>query len=241
MLDGELLLLSAGLLKPPGADEVSALRALETELRELARGITGAPKQGPLRVNPQSDRYFDRLTKFKAGLYDYGPAVADLAHMVGFEVAGDWQRLHMSAVQFMLDRYPRSIISSVVGDVFVESDPESLAQYRLEADTIERPQRILWDLAAGAVLAEQQDVFASVAPETYAMMVKEIRDECSKRHFADPEWLPAWWLEDALRVFLELPPEGNITSTPGGAKMKPVGKLENVIDSSLTTAQTTLR
>jgi len=77
--------------------------------------------------------------------------------------------------------------------------------------------RLIKDLAAGALLKEEVDLFASCFPEAYFHLVGELDRGLAKRTAANKSWEPPMWLADSLRVF-----EGK----PFGASLELTGRKE---------------
>lgn len=199
-LEAEQLLAATGLIRTP---DQTSLAASKTLLKELATELIATlerENQARLRVNDQTEKYLKKLAKPP----DYDACLDAIEPVYGRKVAAEYQLLHTAARQYFLDTYPAQEVDTARGTRPQPPDPEKLAQWLLEVDTVEN-QRIISDLAAGAVLDETVTVFKTAFPEMYGYLVSELHNEMASR---PDEWMPSIWLEMALATFTGKPQVG---------------------------------
>lgn len=197
-LDAECLLAATGLLDRPDA---TARRAAKVLLKNLQRELLDVLEQDePRRLGAvrQAPKYHDKL----AATPPYEAIDAQLEPIYGPALAAAYQAAHRNARQLLLDRYPSGDLDGIFGTVPVTPDWESLSQWLLEADTVER-QRLVADLGAAAVLGETVEVFTGAFPEIYARLRSTLNDRLAE--LRNQHWSPPAWLETALVTFMQLP------------------------------------
>jgi hypothetical protein len=200
MLLAESVLMATGLVEQPTRTHERASRRL---LEDAAQTIIDAlDREQPARliVCPARVSYFDRLTD----PFDYAAAEAVLEPVIGTEAADAYQALHKSGREVLKALRPRSTINTVMGDVPLPLDAISEGRWAIEVDVVEG-LRLPKDIAAGALLKEEVDVFSAIFPESYAFLLGELDRALAKRAGASKTWQPPPWLADSLRVFERKP------------------------------------
>ncbi|HKO86716.1 MAG TPA: hypothetical protein VJ140_19635 [Actinomycetota bacterium] len=218
MLEAEVLLAATGLLQPPDQTARLASRTLLADLRVSMLAVLEREEPTALRVNDQTRNYHKKL----AATPPYEAIFESVAASDGETFAAAYQAAHMNARQLLLDRWPAVTIDGIFGTQIVDPDHESLAQWLLEADTVEN-QRLIKDLAAAAILPETVEVFQLAFPLVFA----DLKGVLNKRlaELADEHWAPPPWLDCSLRTFLQLPVEAippappPVTPPPSRAKL----------------------
>jgi hypothetical protein len=200
MLEAEILLAATGLLQRPDRTARLAARSLLKELKDAALAVLEQENPTALRVNNQTANYHKRL----AVTPPYESVFDELAASDGEAFAGAYQAAHMNARQLLLDRWPAVSLDGIFGTQIVPPDQESLAQWLLEADTVEN-QRLIKDLAAAAVLPETIEVFSQAFPLIFGELKETVNGQLAK--LKDESWVPPPWLDCSLRTFLGLPVE----------------------------------
>jgi hypothetical protein len=200
MLLAETVLMASGLVAPPTATHVRAARALLDDLRDQLLAALEREEPGRLFVCPERAGYFDRLAREP----DLAAAETALEPLIGTEAADAYTVLHQAARRTLLDLRPSSTIDTVLGPKVLPLDSISEARWALEVDTVEG-MRIMKELAAGALLKEEVDVFAACFPESYAYLLGELDLQLAKKAAAAPTWEPPMWLADSLRIFERKP------------------------------------
>jgi hypothetical protein len=200
MLPAETILMATGLVEVPTATHVRASRALLADLRGQLLAALDRDDPGRLYVCPERPGYFDRLAREP----DYEAYQAALEPLVGTELADTYVVLHQAARRVLLDLRPVSTIDTVMGPTVLPLDSISEGRWALEVDVVEG-LRIVKDLAAGALLKEEVDVFASCFSEAYRYLLDELDAELAKRRAAKASWSPPPWLADSIRVLERLP------------------------------------
>lgn len=200
MLPAESILMATGLVERPTATHVRASRALLPDLRKELLAALDREDPGRLYVCPERPGYFDRLSNEP----DYEAYQAALEPLVGAEQADVYVVLHQRARRVLLDLRPVSTIDTVMGPTVLPLDSISEARWAIEVDVVEG-LRLVKDLAAGALLKEEVDVFASCFPEAYRFVTDELDAELVKRRAAKASWSPPPWLADSIRVLERLP------------------------------------
>lgn len=209
MLTAETILMSTGLLTTPDPTHVRADDQLLKDARDEMIAALDREEPGRLYVCPQRPGYFDRLTIPP----DYERLAVVVELMLGTETADAYTVLHQQARQTLLDLRPKSSIETVMGDLVLPLDPISDGRWLLEVDTVEG-MRLTHDLAAGALLKEEVDVFSAAFPEAYGFLLDELNKALAKRAAAKQGWEPAPWLADSLRVFEGRPFGAKLEITP---------------------------
>lgn len=233
MLLVEALLAATGVVDAPDASAVRAMKGYSLGLRRELLDVVDLKDPGRLYVNNQNSSFFERLSVEPP----YVEWSKFLVPVIGLEAAGEWQTKHAAARQLLLDRHPVTTIDSIRGAVVMENDIESEAQWLLEVDTVQNPDRVVRDLAAGALLVEQAQVFNQAYPELAEFLRQALNDDVVKRAGAKPGWLPSPWLEDSMRIFLGLPLDAavEIRDVPPA---KPIPKRDKInFDEYRTKAQ----
>lgn len=200
MLEAEVLLAATGLLQPPDKTARLAASTMVKDLRADLLAVLEREEPTAMRVNNQTENYHKRL----AATPPYEAVFEQLAAAYGEAFAAAYQAAHMNARQLLLDRYPASSLDGIFGTQICDPDPERLAQWLLEADTVEN-QRLVKDLAAAAVLPETIDVFSLSFPLLFAELKAALNKQLAK--LADEHWSPPPWLDCSLRTLLGLPVE----------------------------------
>ncbi len=198
MLEAEVLLAATGLLQPPDQTARIAARTLLPELTDAMLAVLEREEPTALRVNNQTANYHKRLSASPP----YETTFELLAAAQGEAFAGAYQAAHQNARQLLLGRWPAVTLDGIFGTQIVPPDPEKLAQWLLEADTIEN-QRLIKDLGAAAVLPETIEVFSVAFPMIFAELTRVLNDRLAK--LKDQDWVPPPWLDCSLRTFLRLP------------------------------------
>lgn len=199
-LEAEALLASTGLLQVPDRTSMTASKTLLKGLTKQLTATLDRDNQAHLRVNDQTERYLEKLAKQP----DYDACMEAIEGRFGRAVAAEYQLLHMAARQYLLDTHPAQEVDTARGAIPAPPDPEKLAQWLLEVDTIEN-QRIISDLAAGAVMDETVRVFKETFPESYERLVIELQDAIAAK---PTDWLAPVWMEMALATFTGKPQVG---------------------------------
>jgi hypothetical protein len=207
MLEAEILLAATGLLQPPDKTARLAAKTLLKELREAALAVLEREEPTALRVNSQTPNYHKRLS---AGPL-YEKTFAEMQGTDGEAFAAAYQAAHMNARGFMLARYPAQEIGGIFGTQIVPPDPEKLAQWLLEADTVEN-QRLIKDLGAAAILPETVEVFSGAFPLLFDEVKRAVNDRLAE--LKNEGWAPPPWLDCSLRTFLQLPVEAVPSAPP---------------------------
>ncbi len=238
MLLAETVLMASGLIDPPTHTHVWAARGQLDDLHAQLLVALDRDDPGHLYVCPERAGYFDRLTSEP----DYATIEAILEPLIGTEAADAYTVLHQAARRTLLDLRPSSTIDTVLGPKVLPLDSISEMRWALEVDTIEG-LRLVKDIAAGALLQEEVNVFAACFPESYAHLLGELDLALAKKAAAKKSWDPPLWLADSLRVFerkpfgasLELtaPKSPPPTSPPKQAK----GKVSDLTESLKTKSQ----
>lgn len=210
MLDAEAILMATGLVETPTATHVRASRTLQKDLRDEMLAALDREEPGRLYVCPERPGYWDKLTNPP----DYEAMEPVIEAMTDTETADAYKVLHQNARQTLMDLRPKSSIETVMGDVVLPLDAISEGRWLLEVDTVEGG-RLTKDLAAGALLKEEVDVFSAVFPKTYAWLLDELNVALVKRAAAKKDWEPPLWLADSLRV---------LEQRPFGAKLELTGR-----------------
>lgn len=231
-IEAEALLAATGLLHPPDRTARTAAKHLVADLRKQLIGVLDHENQRRLRVNDQTESYLKKL----AATPDYEGINAIIESKYGLTMVGQYMEKHMAARQLLLDSYPAQEVETSRGVVPQPPDPELLAQWLLDVDTIEN-QRIVSDLAAGAVLPETVTVFKTVFPEIYAYLVTELNEAIATK---PADWIPPIWLEMAIGTFAGAPMEGAPPAKPS-EEPKPQGKAKLNIKDVQTSAQKALK
>jgi hypothetical protein len=200
MLLAETILMAAGLVEPPTATHVRAARGLQADLRRDLVDILDREDPGRLYVCPERAGYFDRLSN--PPVYESWSAVVE--RMAGTETADAYNVLHGNARRVLLDLRPGASIDTVLGPKPMPLDSISLGRWAIEVDVVEG-MRLLKDLAAGALLKEEVDVFSACFPETYDYLLGELDLLLAKKWPAGSQVAPPLWLGDALRVLEQKP------------------------------------
>lgn len=193
--DAEKLLLATGLLKLPDREAVKASKDVWRELIGLLAAALELEEQDKLRAPQVTDSYFDRLLRAIDSDYD---EFIEANPTIGAQ----FQLLQTEAQQHLKDAHPTATVTTVAGDRDIDLEPDGVEQklWLLKADTVEFPQRLIYDLAAGALCYAQVQTFEAVFPETYSGIVQVAQGLCDKK---GPKWMPPLWLNDALRVLYQ--------------------------------------
>lgn len=203
-LFAESVLQATGLLRAPDATTLRASYALLKELRDQLVAALDLEEQEHLYAVPERKSYFDKLSNQP----DYKATRAFLDPIMEDEDVGSYLSLHLEARNLLIGTHPATSIDHVLGEIAVPSDPEAVRHWEHEVDMVEG-RRICRDLAAGALMRETVEVFATVYPETYVMLKEALSDAHAKK---GPKWMPPEWLETSIRVFLKAPWTGKVTS-----------------------------
>lgn len=199
-LEAEQLLAATGLVRVPDRTSLAASKRVLKGLTDQLLAVLDRNDQARLRVNDQTERYLKELAKQP----DYDACMEAIEAKFGRQVAAEYQILHQNARAYLLNTYPAQEVDTARGARPQPPDPEKLAQWLLEVDTIEN-QRLVSDLAAGAVMNETVEVFKETFPMMYERLVIELQDEIASR---PDDWLPPVWLEMALATFTGKPQVG---------------------------------
>ncbi len=200
MLLAENILMATGLVAQPTPTHVRAARGLLADLRKDLAEALDREEPGHLYVCPERATYFDRLTAEP----DYDTFAASVEQMLGSETADAYTVLHQNARRVLLDLRPVATIDTVLGPKVMPIDSISAGRWAIEVDVVEG-MRVMKDLAAGALLKEEIDVFSACFPETYAYLLGELDVMLAKKVAATKSWEPPPWLADSLRVFERKP------------------------------------
>jgi hypothetical protein len=200
MIEAELLLAATGLLQPPDRTARLAAGPLLKQMRQALLDVLEREEPTALRVNNQSSNYHKRL----CATPPYEATFALVAEADGEAFAAAYQAAHMNARQLLLDRWPAVTLDGIFGTQICDPDPEKLAQWLLEADTVEN-QRLVKDLAVAAVLPETVEVFSLAFPLLLADLTGVLNTKLGK--LKDEGWVPPHWLDCSLRTLLRLPVE----------------------------------
>lgn len=216
-LDAECLLAATGLLEQP---DTSAGKAARVLLRDLTRELLDVLEQDePKRMGSvrQTPKYHAKL----AATPPYEAVDRRLEARYGPAMAAAYQAAHRNARDILLGRYPSGSIDGIFGTRPVDPDWESLSQWLLEADTVER-QRLVADLGAAAVLAETVEVFSAAFPLMYGKLREALNRKLAE--LENKSWSPPPWLETALITFMQLPvdqaPPAPPAPTPKPSRVK---------------------
>lgn len=197
-LTGETLVAAAGLLQPPDETAQLAAQTLLDQLKTQMLAVLDRDEQTSLKVNSQTQKYLAKLAKtppteawFETLEQSHGPAVA-----------AAYLDTHQRSRQLLQQAYPGLDLDGIFGVTVIEPDHESLAQWLLLVDTIEN-QRIIKDLAAGALLPEVVLAFAAAYPNIYNELIRVLDDRLAE--LRQEEWSPPHWLEVSLATFKQLP------------------------------------
>lgn len=211
-LDAEQILAMTGLLPPwqhpagapwPDASAVNGSRTILEDLKKQLLGALDRDSPARVRVKKTTDAYFERLAKDPS----YPDMVADLDDYVGLEIAMQWQTAHMNAREVLMSRHPTINVESVSGIRIFPPDPVAQTRFLFEADVVEN-QRIALDLQAAALNDGFVQVFQAAFPLMYGQMFKALQTELNNR--AARNWYPPFWLDRAVRIFLQAPAKGAI-------------------------------
>ena len=200
MLLAETILMATGLVELPTATHVRASRTLLADLEAQMLAALEREDPGHLYVCPERAGYFDRLTNPP----DYEAMGAALEPLIGTEAADIYEALHVNARQTLLALRPSSTIDTVLGPKVLPLDSISEARWAIEVDVVEG-LRIMKDLAAGALLKEEVDLFGAAFPEAYHHLVGQLDLALAKKVAGKKSWEPPMWLADSLRVFERMP------------------------------------
>lgn len=200
MLLVENVLMAAGLVEAPTATHVRAAKGLLADLRKQLVEAIDREDPGRLYVCPERAGYFDQLTTEP----DYDTLPFAVHRLLGTEARDAYTVLHGNARRVLLDLHPASTIDTVLGPKVMPLDAISEARWAIEVDVVEG-MRLVKDIAAGALLKEEVDVFSACFPETYAYLLGEMGTELDKRSAANQGWMPPGWLGDSLRVLQRKP------------------------------------
>ncbi len=227
-IEAESLLAATGLVAVPDRTSIAASRTVVKDLVKQLVAVLDRDDQKRLRVNNQTENYIKQLGMPP----DYDRISAAIEPKFGLAIAGEYQLLHQEIRQRFLDSYPAQEVDTARGTRSQPPDPELLAQWLLEVDTIEN-QRIVSDLAAGAVLPETVKVFKDSFPEIYSALLGELSEAIAKRPF---DWLPPVWLEMALATFTGQPQVG-APPMPAKDEAAPKGRARFDLKTMTTPAQ----
>ena len=193
-LDAEVLLASTGLLQPPDATSIAAAQILLEDLKRQIVATLDKENQTAVRVNDLTTRYHEKLAQTPA----YETMTAQLAETHGLAFAAAYQEAHQRARQLLLDRWPENTLDTIFGARIYPGDPEAVAQWLLEGDTVEN-QRVAKDFAAAALLPECMEVFVTAYPALYREVLAALNEELAQR--VETEWSPPPWLESTIATF----------------------------------------
>jgi len=214
-LEAESLLLASGLLEAPTRQHVLAAPEILKEMRETLLAALDREDPARLIVYPLRKSYFDRLSAEP----DYASLQQDAEALVGDEVADAYVALHARARDTLLAARPRVEITTVLGPQPMPLDSISQGRWDLQVDVVEGA-RIVKDIAAGALLSIEVDIFQSCFPTIYAEL-RKVEDDGINRHVAAKKsWLPEPWLANSLLVFEGKKP-GDKLSAAAGAEPEP--------------------
>jgi hypothetical protein len=230
MLEAEILLAATGLLQPPDQTSRLAAKTLLKEMRADLLDVLEREEPTALRVNNQTPNYHKRL----CATPPYEATFDLVAAADGEAFAAAYQAAHMNARQLLLDRWPAVTLDGMFGTQICEPDPEKLAQWLLEADTVEN-QRLVKDLAAAAVLPETVEVFSLAFPMLFADLKAVLNKRLGK--LKDEGWSPPHWLDCSLRTVLQLPVE--VAPSPPPPPVPPPSRAKLDAESLETAAEKT--
>lgn len=209
-LQSEALLLATGLLEAPERTHVHAAKEIARGLEEDLAAALDREDPGRLILYPERKTYFDRL----AVEPDYDDLLAAAERVAGGAVADEYVADHMRARGALLNARPRMWIDTVMGPVVMPLDALSQGRWELLCDVVEGA-RIVKDLAAGALLAEEVSLFQACCPSTYQRLRQVEDEELNKRRAAKKSWTPEPWMASTLLVFEGRPPGGKLSVAPG--------------------------
>lgn len=203
-LDGELLVLTTGLLEQPTRRHVRASREILLDFEATLREAIDREKPGHMLAIPERRAYYTRLVKFD-------PKYEQNAAAIGLDLAGDYQLIHQRAVAIVKQRYPITQINTIVGPVVLDNSWDQDAGFALDVETIENSRRIGKDIAAGSIVPEPVALFAGCFPEVYAAMGDTMRTLLSDKNERESDWLPPMWLDGAARIFGRVSFDADVT------------------------------
>jgi hypothetical protein len=208
--DAEALLMATGLLETPERTHILGASELVKAMREDMTAALDREDPGRLILYPPRVTYFDRLSVEP----DYAELLAAAETLAGGEVADAYVAAHQRARRALLDLRPRSTIDTVMGPVVMPLDAISQGTWDLLVDVVEGC-RLVKDLAAGALLAQEVQLFQACFPDTYRDL-RALEDELLNKHRAKKKsWVPEPWMASSLLVFEGRPPEGKLSVAPG--------------------------
>jgi hypothetical protein len=214
-VEAESLLLATGLLESPKRQHVLAAPILVKEMRDGMLEALDREKPARLIVYPERKTYFDRLSDEP----DYASLQQDAEALVGTDIADEYVALHAKARDVLMAARPRVEIMTVLGPQPMPLDSISQGRWDLQVDVVEGA-RIVKDVAAGAVLSIEVEVFQACFPTLYAEL-RKVEDDGINKHVAKKKsWIPEPWLANSLLVFEGKKP-GDKLSAAAGAPPEP--------------------
>lgn len=208
-LDAETLLLGTGLLEMPAREHVRAGGEILRDMEEGMRDVMDRENPARLILYPERVRYWDRLRVEP----DYDDLLAAAEKVVPGGIADEFVALHAVARQVLMDLRPKVTIRTVLGPKEMPLDALSQGRWELLVDVVEGA-RIVKDLAAGALLADEVMVFQSVFPDAYKRLRTIEGEQLDKRSAKSASWVPEPWLGQSLLVFEGRQTEGQLSVTP---------------------------
>lgn len=190
-----------------------AIRAAENMLPELRREMIDAVrlvKPAHHHVVPRRKKFYEKLKPEPS----YSLWHDRIARALGVQVADAWQALHMNARRALLDKRPKMEAQTVMGARELPLDFISEGRWAIQVDVVEG-NRLLKDLAAGAVLKIEVDLYAECFPETWKYLVDELDVELSRLYPVDSDKLPPAWISGSLLLFEGKALGTSLEATPG--------------------------
>lgn len=214
-VEAESLLLATGLLESPQRQHVLAAPVLVKDMRQTLLDALDREDPARLIVYPERKTYFDRLSEDP----DYASIQQDAEALVGTEVADAYIALHQRARSTLLAARPKVEIMTVMGPKPMPLDSISQGRWDIQVDVVESA-RLCKDIAAGALLKEEVELFQSCFPTLYAEL-RKVEDDGINAHVARKKsWIPEPWLANSLLVFEGKKP-GDKLSAAAGAPPEP--------------------
>ena len=214
MLLAEELLMSTGLVTQPDRTHVTAATGMMKDTHREMREALVREDPGRLYVCPTYDTYFNKLTDE----IDYEEWKQPILAKLGPEVADVWQVKHSEAREALKALRPKMEIDTIMGPVEMPLDFISRFTWALQVDVVEG-LRLVKDIAAGALLKEEVDLFIALFPEAYKQLRATEDEMLAKQRAKDSKWFPPPWLEGSLNVFERRPFGSKLTMTsPKSAK-----------------------
>jgi hypothetical protein len=206
-----LLLVAGPVMLPDRAVQDEARNVWDDMVRDLLKAID-REEQGPLLDPNVSMKYWDKLQRFE-------PDYSEVIEALGTDGAA-FQALQLAARDALLKRKTVSTVDTVRGPHVVDVAPHGIDEmtWLLEADTVENPKRLVADLAAGALVYLEVQIFADCFPDTYSGLVQVAQLAMAEK---PPEWLPPMWLADGLTTLFQEPLGFGETEKPAPRPLKP--------------------